>query len=177
MLIGQDPTVAQKPDRVKEVLMLDEPNGQLSRWLKGIFGIHNFQSVTLYATNVVKCTFSSPPSRMLGGGLRFLKPYFQHCQQYLPREVLKFRPDCVITLGEPAHAMFASLLDNSNEIAPKMKNAFKGALVRASLRGFEFDYSPCLHIQTYRVAEKYGARVESFKQSLLDYLSSRSKSE
>ena len=68
MLVGQDPTVARRPDRVKQVLMLNQRNGQLSRWLEGIFGAKNFETITLYATNVVKCTFSNAPSQMLEGG-------------------------------------------------------------------------------------------------------------
>ena len=65
--------------------------------------------------------------------------------------------------------LFVSLLDNSSEMSKEMKNAFTGRFVRARLHGFEFDYSPCLHIQTFRVAEKYGAKVEDFKRSLLTY--------
>jgi uracil-DNA glycosylase len=166
MLVGQDPTVTRQPERVKRVLMLDEQNGQLSRWLEGIFGARYFESITLYATNVVKCTFSRPPSQMPEGGLNFLQPYFSNCAHYLPTEVLSFQPQCVITLGEPAHRLFISLLENANEISPRMKNAFTGRFVRARLQGFEFDYSPCLHIQTFRVAETYGVKVESFKQGL-----------
>lgn len=29
--------------------------------------------------------------------------------------------------------------------------------------GHEFQYSPCLHITTFRVAEKYGSRVGKFR--------------
>ncbi len=169
MLVGQDPTIARRPDRVKQVLMLNQRNGQLSRWLEGIFGAKNFETITLYATNVVKCTFSNPPSRMLEGGLKFLRPYFGNCGQYLPDEVLGFRPQCVITLGEPAHKLFISLLDNADEIPLEMKSAFTGQFMRVRLQGFEFDYSPCLHIQTFRVAETYGSKVEGFKQGLLAY--------
>jgi hypothetical protein len=56
MLIGQDPTIHKEPERVKHVLMLDEEDGQLSRWLSGLFGKRNFQAATLYATNLVKCS-------------------------------------------------------------------------------------------------------------------------
>jgi len=169
MLVGQDPTIARKPERVKQVLMLDERNGQLSRWLESLFGAENFKSITLYATNVVKCTFSAPPSRMLEGGLRFLQPYFDHCRAYLVGEVLGFRPHCVIVLGEPAHKLFVSILDNADEIPTEMKHSFTWKFMRARLQGFEFDYSPCLHIQTFRVAEKYGMKVEGFKQALRAY--------
>ena len=50
-----------------------------------------------------------------------------------------------------------------------MKKAFTGDFVRAKFRGIEFDYSPCLHIQTFRVAETYGDRVERFKVGMRAY--------
>jgi uracil-DNA glycosylase len=164
MLVGQDPTISRNPERVKQVLMLDQENGQLSRWLRGIFGPKNFTSIALYATNAVKCSFTNPPSSVPGGGRKFLEPYFRHCRQHLSSEVLGFRPKCVLTLGEPAHALFLSILDNANEMSLQMKEAFTGKFVRARLQGFEFDYSSCLHIRTFRVAEQYGTKVEQFKQ-------------
>lgn len=172
MLVGQDPTITRKPERVKQVLMLDQKNGQLSRWLENVFGAENFKSITLYATNAVKCSFRNPPSRFPKGGLKFLEPYFKNCQQHLSGEVLAFQPQCVITLGEPTHTFFVSILDNANEMSPQMKNAFGGKFVRARLQGFEFDYSPCLHIQTFRVAEKYGAKVEAFRKGIRAYFDS-----
>jgi uracil-DNA glycosylase len=68
MLIGQDPTIFKKPERVKQVLMLNEKNSQLTRWLRGIFGDNNFDDLTIYATNLVKCTFPNPPSTNDEGG-------------------------------------------------------------------------------------------------------------
>src|SRR2546428_9722622 len=70
MLIGQDPTIFKSPERVREVLMLDEPNGKISRWLKEVFG-EEFHAVTLYATNLVKCSFANPPSTSREGALKF----------------------------------------------------------------------------------------------------------
>ena len=169
MLIGQDPTIFNQPERVKEVLMLNEPNGQLTRWLKEIFGAENFQAVTLYATNLVKCSFVKPPSTSAEGGLNFLKPYFDNCKEYLANELLNFKPDCVLTLGEPAHKLFITLLDNRSDIPDSMKTAFTGQFIRAQFKGFEFDYSPCLHIKTFRVAEVYGEGVQRFKQGISSY--------
>ena len=89
MLIGQDPTIFKDPqrNRVKEVLMLDEENGQLKRWLKNIFGNDNFDKVQLYATNLIKCTFDSPPSTK--GNKNFLKPFFNNCKLFLVDEFNK----------------------------------------------------------------------------------------
>lgn len=166
MLVGQDPTVRKKPDRVKHVLMLDQPGGQLSRWLRGLLGPENFERATIYATNVVKCSFSKPPSDFEEGGLVFLSPYAGVCRQYLTQEVSRFRPDLVMTLGEPSHRLFRRILDRPEVVGEGMQDAFTGTFIRASIGGVPFDYSPCLHIQTFRVAETYGRRVDSFREGL-----------
>lgn len=169
MLVGQDPTIRRNPERVKYVLMLDQPTGQLSRWLKGIFGAHHFQELTLYATNLVKCSFDKLPTTDERGASKFLQPYFQQCQGYLIEELRKFQPTILITLGEPAHEYFLTILDNGNDIGKSMKEAFTGSFFRARFRELEFDYSPCLHIQTFRVAETYGEKVSQFKKNLIRY--------
>lgn len=166
MLIGQDPTIFGKQERVKKVLMLDDPNSNLSRWLRGMFGRDRFNDLTIYATNLVKCTFSKPPSLSNGGGLRFLKPHFQNCKEHLKSEIQQFQPTLVMTLGEPAHVLFRSLLEEPDKIHGDMKNAFTGDFVPLTVGRVEFSYSPCLHIKTFRVAETYGERVGKFKESL-----------
>ncbi len=52
-----------------------------------------------------------------------------------------------------------------------MKEAFTGHFVKARINGYEFDYSPCLHIQTFRLAVTYKDYVTVFKSSLFKYLS------
>ncbi len=167
MLIGQDPTIFERKERVKQVLMLDEANSQLRRWLESLFGEENFGKFTIYATNLVKCTFPKPPSTFKGKN--FLKPYFENCSCYLMREVLNFRPNLVLTFGEPSHRYFTTLIDNKEQIGISMQSAFGNGeeFFKAQINGFEFSYSPSLHIKTFRVAEVYGKRVEIFKSSLL----------
>jgi len=145
--------------------MLDKPGGQLSRWLAQLFG-DAFHAVTLYATNVVKCSFSRPPSDMEEGGLAFLLPYAQRCKAYLVNEVKVFTPHLVIALGEPAHMIFRRMLDVPDAVGETMQFAFNGIFDRVSIEGISFDYSPCLHIQTFRVAETYGDSVTEFKKRL-----------
>ncbi|MGE0021039.1 MAG: uracil-DNA glycosylase family protein [Draconibacterium sp.] len=166
MLIGQDPTIFENKDRVKKVLMLDEQNGQLRRWLEQIFSKDKFDSFTVYATNLVKCSFPKPPSTYKGK--HFLKPYFDNCKNHLENEVINFKPNLVLTFGEPAHRYFSSMFDNKNEIKDSMKLAFgnKEEFFRAKIKGLEFSYSPSLHIKTFRVAETYGGKIEKFKISL-----------
>lgn len=169
MLIGQDPTIKRNPERVKQVLMLDEPNGQLSRWLTSLFGSENYQSLNIYATNLVKCTFNKSPSITLEGGLKFLKPYYENCKGYLLDEIRLYKSDCVIALGEPTHKLFRTILDNKSDIQETMQEAFTGKFTKAWIGNISFDYSPCLHIQTWRVAETYGDYVKSFKAGLANY--------
>ena len=171
LLIGQDPTIVKKPERVKEVLMLDDANSQLSRWLKNIFG-EKFDELDIYATNLVKCFFSLPPSQMPGGGYKFLQPFYDECKGYLVTEITKFCPAFVMTLGQTAHRLFIKSLDNPSSVPEFMKDAFTGNFVKVKLNSFEFDYTPCLHIKTFRVAETYKDSVTAFKKNLLGYLDS-----
>lgn len=169
MLIGQDPTIRKRPERVSQVLMLDQPNGQLSRWLRDLLGDNAFNRITIYATNVVKCSFPKPPSDM--GGYRFLKPYSNNCRRHLVQEVACFRPALVISLGEPSHKIFRAMLDKPELTDEAMQDAFTGNFAQVSIEGVHFAYTPCLHIQTFRVAETYGSRVMAFREGLKQHLS------
>ncbi len=51
-----------------------------------------------------------------------------------------------------------------------MKEAFTGELHHITAQGHTFFYSPCLHIQTFRVAETYSDKVKSFKKELRTFL-------
>lgn len=166
MLVGQDPTIFNDSSRVNKVLMLDENNGQLNRWLKNIFK-NNFDEITIYATNIVKCTFDKPPSTY--GGKKYLKNYFENCKTYLMSEIRNYRPNLLLSLGEPAHLFIRDILTNSDEVGSTMQSAFNGNFIKAKVGDVEFDYSPCLHIKTFRVAEVYGDSVNIFKKSLLKY--------
>lgn len=53
-----------------------------------------------------------------------------------------------------------------------MKNDFNGVLKKNKLNNtdYEFLYTPCLHIQTFRVAETYGDAVIKFKKNINSYI-------
>lgn len=170
MLIGQDPTIYKNQEKIDTVLDLDKENGQLRRWLIKLLGSGNFDRLSIYATNLVKCFFDKPPTIMPEGGLRFLGSYFEQCKDYLVKEIIKFKPVLVLTFGEPAHKLFITILDNRSDFGASMQEVFIGKFKKAKLKGFEFDYSPCLHIKTFRVAETYGESVRRFKTGLEDYL-------
>lgn len=166
MLIGQDPTIRVKKERVKQVLMLNEPNSQLRRWLSEIFGKENFEAMTIYATNIVKCTFDKPPSSYRGK--HFLRPYFENCKDYIVKEITHFKPTLVLTLGEPSHRYFNQVFDVSKQIDDSMKNSFglTDKFFQVDWNGLSFKYSPSLHISTYRVAQTYGVKIENFKKGI-----------
>jgi uracil-DNA glycosylase len=173
MLIGQDPTIFNSPERVNTVLMLNETsgrNGQLRKWLETeLIGKDNFENVEVYATNLIKCQFSKPPSQ--SGGISFLKKRFEYCKSYLYSEIEKYKPTLVLTFGEPAHLLFSKEFEFKNgPLKSEMKNDFNGNFVRAKINNTEFDYSPCLHIKTFRVAEKYGDSAKGFKSKLAERL-------
>ncbi|MCK4260525.1 MAG: uracil-DNA glycosylase family protein [Halanaerobiales bacterium] len=163
MLIGQDPTIYKKPERVKRVLMLDEENSQLKRWLKGIFGADMFDRITIYATNLVKCSFEQPPSKKVG-------LFFEQCKEHLFKEIVFYKPDLVLTFGQNTHQLFRRILTNNHNVPHTMKEAFTGEFFKVSIDDVAFDYSPCLHIKTYRVSETYGKKIAEFKNSLEKYL-------
>ena len=170
MLIGQDPYIYRDPDRVKCVLMMDQENGQLSRWLKDVLGGHILQEAELYATNVVKCPVKRESSTSPKRVLSLLQPCFDYCKDYLIKEITNFKPTIILTFGEPAHELFISILDNNYLFKDSMKEAFTGEFVKASVRTVSFQYSPCLHIKTYRVADTYGKKVEGFRNNLQNIL-------
>jgi uracil-DNA glycosylase len=173
MLIGQDPTIFDSPERVNTVLMLNETsgrNGQLRKWLETeIIGKANFENVEIYATNLVKCQFSKPPSQ--SNEKKFLAIRFENCKSYLYSEIERYRPTLVLTFGEPAHLLFSKELEViSGQLKSGMKNDFNGTFIRAKINNTEFEYSPCLHIKTFRVAETYGDSVKGFKSKLAERL-------
>ena len=170
MLIGQDPYIYRDPDRVKCVLMLDQQNSQLSKWLTEVLGESSFNEVELYATNVVKCPVKRESSTSLKRVLSLLQPCFDNCKDYLIDEINNLKPTVVLTFGEPAHKLFTSILNNSDSFKDSMKEAFTGGFIKASVRTVSFQYSPCLHIKTYRVADTYGKQVEKFQYNLQNIL-------
>lgn len=166
MLIGQDPYIHKDPDRVKCVFMLDQENGQLSKWLNNILGEDIFKGTELYATNVVKCPVKRESSASQKRVISLLQPCFYNCKDYLINEITNFKPTIVLTFGEPAHKLFISILNNSDSFKDSMKEAFTGEFIKANVRNVSFQYSPCLHIRTYRVANTYGKQVDEFKKNL-----------
>ena len=162
MLVGQDPTIYNDSDRVRNVLMLDDTSSQLYRWLSSIFGDINSHANSIYATNTVKCTLEKPPGKSNRSGYSFLKPFFAHCRPHLENEIHRYEPSFVVSFGEPAHMFFRSILDDPLVVPSTMKESFCGDFYSVTCNGFSFSYTPCLHIKTFRLARTYGNHLIQF---------------
>jgi len=76
----------------------------------------------------------------------------------------------LVSLGEPAHNSIITIFDNNNKFSSSMKSSFTGEFSQGIINNLTFDYTPCLHIKTFRVAEVYGESVNKFRKSILAYL-------
>jgi uracil-DNA glycosylase len=174
MLIGQDPTIRKNPGLVTHVLMLNK-SGAIQRWLKDVFG-DKLNNIDIYATNAVKCTFAGdlPSERKGVTGHKFLSNYFHECKMHLINEIVNYKPDFVVSFGEPAHMLLTEHLLMPKSIPAKMISAFTGnfhdTFIEVNNEKISFKYSPCLHITTFRVADTYGERVKTFKSTLVSRL-------
>jgi len=167
MFIGQDPTIRKKQDRVKCALMLDDDGSQISKWLNEIFTPSQFKQFDIYATNLVKCVLDKVPTDPLVGGIEYLIPFFENCKKYLLEELSLFSPQYVFTLGEPAHQLFISLIEDRNDLKKiRMQDYFTGSFSTKKYGSLSFEYSPLLHIQGYRVAKKYGKVIVNFEKEI-----------
>ncbi len=167
MFIGQDPTIRKRQERVRMALMLDDENSQIKRWIKNIFGNELLIKSKILGTNLVKCVLKEVPTNDGVGGIDYLIAPFNHCKEHLIKEFNTFKPDYVFTLGEPCHQLFYSLIKNiDNPKKQKMSEYFNGELHELKYNEINFKYSPLLHIQTYRVAQKYGDIVKKFENEI-----------
>lgn len=172
MLIGQDPTVDKRAEEVNVPLLLDsKKRNTLRKWLKNEIGI-DMDQLTVYATNVVKCTFDNMPTRQGIPALRFLEPFYTNCQNHLKNEIELFKPNVILTFGESAHILFIRLLENYPQNKYKMTKAYDGVFEQAKMKDSDtiFHYSPCLHIKTFRVAITYGDKAQRFKKEIRNIL-------
>jgi uracil-DNA glycosylase len=171
MLVGQDPTI-RSGKGANRVLDLDNEHGQLRRWLVSVFGETIFDTFTLYATNLVKCTLEQSPSDN-SNATKVLQNYFRYCQSYIVREISLFKPDFVISFGEPAHELFFEILSEPGDLTSSMRKAFTGTFNKVRVGETSFLYSPCLHIRTFVIADIYGEQTKEFKMNIKRYFHNR----
>jgi uracil-DNA glycosylase len=164
MLIGKDPTIQRRPERVVQAFMLNDPNQRLPRWIRDDVIGDALDRVTVYATNAVKCRLQSVPQGESGKDV--LTRSFENCREYFRTEVTRFKPNVLVTFGEPCLRLFAVELA-SPALQSKMREDFTGCLRDASLAGVSFKYSPCPHMNTVaRHAHAYRQKLERLKVEL-----------
>lgn len=156
--------------------MLNEEGNSLYRWLNDLFG-KKFDNIDIYATNVVKCVFKNglPTERKDEKAINFLQKFFNNCQEHLINEITAYKPDYIVSFGEPAHQLLTQLFKSDKTTIPfKMKDAyscgFLDMYIESNGSKIHFKYSPCLHVTTFRVADTYGDMVKDFKTTLLNKL-------
>mgnify|MGYP002623093854 CR=1 FL=1 len=100
ILLGQDPTVedAETRRRITTVLMLDEETSNLRRFVCTICkGLGLSLDANVYATNVCKNFFTSPPESISDPDL--IVASWEFWQDCLRRELDRFPEASVVTLG------------------------------------------------------------------------------
>lgn len=101
IVLGQDPTIKDiaKRKNIKTVLNLDT-NGSARGYLAGVcLGLGLDLKQNVYATNLFKNFFTSPPTGIKGRDI--LKEYLDPWLRLLQEELAPFDNVPVITLGEP----------------------------------------------------------------------------
>ena len=153
MLVGLNPTLIRKEARV--VLELDDAYSQICRFVAGDVlkpaGIDLNKHV--YATNLVKCTFSKEPRIMSKEEAgkdgneavkRLLLPFFRNCRKYFEEEIGEISPKILIAFGEKTHKLITEEYGLTRQGVKKgMKNAF-GNIDHINLLGHDIAYVPCI---------------------------------
>jgi len=135
MLIGRDPRINKGAiERVTSVFMLNDPTSNLARWIRGkVIPTDIFDRVTIYATNVVKCTLNHKPDDPL------LIKHFKNYQNSLREEFENYKPNLVLAFGKLAHRLVSETL--FEEVPSLFVDAFTGDFHVID----NVLYSPCLH--------------------------------
>jgi uracil-DNA glycosylase len=155
MLVGLNPTLIKK--KAKVVLELDDSRSQIYRFVNDDVltpaGITPEKHV--YATNLVKCTFSKEPRIMSeeGSGQKgneavkeLLSPFFKNCRRYFEEEIKEMRPRILISFGEKPHQMITEEFGLAQQgVKTRMKDAF-GKVYPVNMLGVDIVYAPCIRV-------------------------------
>jgi len=156
MLAGVNPTTPYKP-AVRCAFALDNDDFPIYRYIvMDILHECGLEIDTLYATNLIKCTFPDDrePRRIcsekLGNGddatvKNFLAPFFKHCRGHFDSEMQEIAPDIVISFGNIAHQLLVDEygLDNQG-VARHIESVF-GNVYEVSLHEVKVRYLPCVY--------------------------------
>jgi uracil-DNA glycosylase len=101
VIIGQDPTVGNERTRreITHALMLNREKVNLTRFLGEVCAALELSLNNVYATNLCKCFFTKPPSKVKSPQL--IQKTGPEWLDILRRELALFPDAAVISLGEP----------------------------------------------------------------------------
>jgi uracil-DNA glycosylase len=154
MLVGLNPTLTKK--QVKVVFELDDDDSTIYKYIvQDILPHVGLKIDDIYATNLVKCTFSQEPriicERTYGKKdnktvKTFLSPFFQNCRRYFTEEIMEINPKILISFGEVPHQLIVDGFNLTQQnVNVNMKEAF-GNIYRVPMHGRDVFYVPCIRL-------------------------------
>lgn len=162
LIIGQDPTIRNEKQRneINCTLNLDKGKGSLLRYIERICSELDISIDNVYATNVFKYFYSSPPADTR----EVLSNHLDLNLGLLNKEISNYPDARVITLGEP---VFQLLTDNSY----KVRN-YWGYQKGTCNRDFKKSFSDTNKIKRdfYPMPHQPSLRKAFYKDHLSDYI-------
>lgn len=173
VIIGQDPTVRNPKSRknITCTLNLNKPKSALYRYIDGICSGLGITMENVYATNLFKYFYSTPPA----GTPEVLQSHLESNLKLLKDELsdLNLSTDCpIITLGEPV----LKLLLNQDVQNKEKKVRFYwdyNSTTKSSDKHFCFvdESKNVLSLKFYPFCHQPSMRKQFYKNCLIDYIS------
>ena len=173
VIIGQDPTVRNPMSRknITCTLNLNKPKSALYRYIDGICSGLGITMENVYATNLFKYFYSTPPA----GTTEVLRFHLESNLRLLKEELadLNLYNDCpIITLGEPV----LKLLLNQDVQNKEKKVRFYwdyNSTTKSSDKHFCFvdESKNVLSLKFYPFCHQPSMRKQFYKNCLIDYIS------
>jgi len=154
MLVGLNPTLIEK--MAKAVLELDDERSRIYDFtFNDVLLPAGINKQDVYATNLVKCTFSKEPRiicRELYGKdvnetvavKRLLSPFFQNCKKYLAEEIREERPKLLISFGKKTHELIVEEYGLLRQGVKKNLSEAFGNAYPVTMNDQKVIYIPCI---------------------------------
>jgi len=152
LIIGHSPTVrTTQPATV--VLKLNKNTQPLYQYITSrILNPLNIDLSEVYATNLIKCQTLTLPEK-IKKDVDFFNLSFANCRLLLEEEILKIKPELIISLSETVLKILSKNYIGK-ELA--MQDSFAKMHI-LTVNGVDYKYIPLVHIPKYKnsVAEKH----------------------
>jgi uracil-DNA glycosylase len=166
-IIGQDPGITTKKNRVNVVLMLDDKNSRLYQYIsKEILGPLNLSTDEIVAFNLIPIQLSSSILKISQQHkINFYSFIYQLAEYYYPtllKKLNKYQAEYIISLGNP---VFEFLKRKGNLDIGAIKEVFaRKFLIYFNKR--KFILIPCVHYNS-RFRIPYDTQKEKLKQIII----------